>query len=88
MSFESTLVRWPGPAAWVFTSIPGENARPLPDPFGRVPVVATVDGVTCGRASGRDRESGWLLAVPARIRQGKDHGQSVTISIAVDSTRL
>ena len=88
MSFEATLVRWPGPAAWVFAPIPAEDAPSTAGPFGRVPVVATVDGTTWRTSVWRDREGGWSLAVPARIRKGKDDGDSVTVSIAVDSTRV
>lgn len=88
MSFESTLVRWSGPAAWVFAPIPAEHAPSTAGPFGRVPVTATVDGVTWSTSVWRDRAHGWLLAVPARIRRGKDDGDVVEVAIAVDASRL
>jgi Domain of unknown function (DUF1905) len=65
--------------------------RPATDvagPFGRVPVIATVDGQPWATSIWRDKTGGWLLAVPARIRPGKDHGDRVGIAIAVDPARL
>ena len=56
--------------------------------FGRVPVTATVDGMTWSTSVWRGRDSGWLLAVPARVRRGKDDGATVLVAIAVDASRL
>ena len=88
MSFEATLRRWTGPSAWVFAAVPEDRVALPPGPFGRVPVVATVDGTTWSTSVWRDRENGWLLAVPARVRRGKDDGDSVLVSITVDHSRL
>lgn len=57
VSFESTAVRWAGPAAWIFVLIPADHAQSAAGRFGRVPVVATVDGVTRRTSVSRDRES-------------------------------
>lgn len=84
---ESTLIRWQGLSAWVFARVPQDQAPTSAGPFGRVPVTATVDGSTWATSVWRDREHGWLLAVPARVRGGKDHGDVVTISVEVDVTR-
>lgn len=88
MTFEATLVRWPGPASWVFAPVPAEHAPAAAGAFGRVPVTATVDGMTWSTSVWRDRQQGWLLAVPARVRRGKDDGETVVVAIAVDATRL
>ncbi|MEO6713439.1 MAG: DUF1905 domain-containing protein [Mycobacteriales bacterium] len=86
--FESTLVRWPGAASWVFARVPDEHAPDTAGPFGRVPVTATVDGVTWSTSVWRDRAEGWLLPVPATIRRGKDDGDLVTVEVEVDGSRL
>jgi hypothetical protein len=88
VEFEATLVRWSGPAAWVFAPVPDEHAPDRPGPFGRVPVVATVDGTTWSTSVWRDKSSGWLLPVPAKVRRGKDDGDTVTVEIEVDLSRM
>jgi hypothetical protein len=35
-----------------------------------------------------DRRHGWLLPVPARIRAGKDDGDVIQASVAVDHGRM
>ena len=86
--FESTLFHWPGAASWVFARVPEEYAPGKPGPFGRVPVTATVDGVTWSTSVWRDKAEGWLLPVPAKVRRGKDDGDIVTIDVDVDESRL
>jgi hypothetical protein len=88
VTFEAALVRWPGAGGWVFAPVPDEHAPDVAGPFGRVPVVASVDGRTWPTSVWRDKAAGWLLAVPKRIRSGKDHGDLVTVAIAIDHTRL
>ncbi len=88
MTFQATLFRWPGPASWVFAAIPDEHAPTTAGPFGRVPVTATVDGSTWSTSVWRDKTHGWLLAVPAKIRQGKDDGDPVSVRIDVDASRM
>jgi hypothetical protein len=86
--FDSTLIRWPGAASWVFARVPAEHAPESAGPFGRVPVTATVDGVTWSTSVWRDKREGWLLPVPAKIRRGKDDGDVVSVEVAVDESRL
>ncbi len=88
MEFTATLVRWTGEGAWVFAPVPEEHAPERAGPFGRVPVVAVVDGRQWATSVWRDREAGWLLPVPSRIRRGKDDGDEVTVSVEVDASRL
>jgi hypothetical protein len=51
-------------------------------------VTATVDGRTWSTSVWRDTRAGWLLAVPARIRGGKDDGDVVTVEVEVDGSRM
>jgi Domain of unknown function (DUF1905) len=87
-TFTATLIRWSGAGGWVFAPVPEAHAPDAAGPFGRVPVIATVDGRTWATSVWRDKTAGWLLAVPARIRGGKDHGDPVTVDIDIDPTRL
>lgn len=87
-TFTATLVRWPGAGGWVFAAVPDEHAPDRAGSFGRAPVIATVDGRTWPTSVWRDRTLGWLLAVPVRIRSGKDHGDPVTVTIDIDPGRL
>ncbi len=88
MAFETRLVRWSGPNAWVFAPVPDDEAPETAGAFGRVPVRATVDGRTWATSVWRDSRAGWLLPVPARIRQGKDDGDTVLVAVEVDASRL
>lgn len=86
MRFHTTLVRLPG-GSWVFAPVPDDQAPDTAGAFGRVPVTATVGGRTWATSIWRDRTHGWLLAVPAKIRNGKDHGDTVEVTITIDHTR-
>jgi hypothetical protein len=72
----------------VFAPVPDEHAPEAAGPFGRVPVVATVDGLTWATSVWRDKKAGWLLPVPAKVRRGKDDGDVVVVEIGVDPSRL
>ncbi len=82
------LFRWQGEDAWVFAPVPAEHAPDGAGPFGRVPVIATVDGRTWRTSVWRGKTGTWALAVPARIRAGKDDGDTVSVAVEVDHTRL
>jgi len=82
------LFEWDGPAAWHFVVVPEEKAPDFAGAFGRVPVVATVDGIAWSTSVWRDKTAGWLLAVPRKIRRDKADGDVVTVSIEVDVTRM
>jgi hypothetical protein len=88
VTFDATLIRWDGPSAWVFAPVPEEHAPPAAGAFGRVPVVATVDGRTWRTSVWLGRDGRWLLAVPARIRGEKDDGDHVSVSVEIDGSRL
>jgi hypothetical protein len=72
----------------VFASVPESSAPEITGRFGRVPLIATVDGKHWATSVWRDKAAGWPLPVPARIRGGKDDGDSVTVAITVDVARL
>ena len=86
--FESTLVRWPGEAAWFFAPVPEEHVPDSAGEFGRVPVVATVDDHSWATSVWRDKQGGWLLAVPKKVLRGKDDGDVVTVAIELDPSRM
>ena len=72
----------------MFGPVPDEHAPSTAGPFGRGPVVATVDGVTWPTSVWRDKAAGWLLPVPEKVRLGKDDGDVVTVAVEVDFSRL
>ena len=87
MAFEATLVRFSADG-WVFAPVPKDYAPPAAGPFGRVPVIATVDGKRWPTSVWRDSHGGWLLAVPARVRRRKNQGDRVAVDIEIDGSRL
>lgn len=66
----------------MFAPIPLEHAPPASEPWGRVPVTATVDGITWETSVWHDKRRGPLLAVPKRVRGNKDDGDSVVVSLS------
>ena len=87
-AFTGELIEWDGPAAWHFVLVPEERAPDFAGAFGRVPVVATVDGVTWPTSVWRDKNAGWLLAIPKKVRGRKADGDVVTVFIEVDDARM
>ena len=85
-SFRATLFRIPGPGGWVFAPVPREHAPPATEPWGRVPVTATVDGVTWDTSVWHDKRRGPLLAIPKKVRKQKDDGDVVTVALAPRGT--
>lgn len=82
-SFRARLVRWNGPAAWHFVTVPPRYAPPPTEGWGRTPVRATIDGVTWDTSVWWDTKTQTtLLAVPKKIRKGKGHGDMVAVEVA------
>ena len=81
-AFAARLFRYKGKAAWYFAVIPKRYAPKATHPWGRTPVVATVDGHTWTTSVWRakDREDS-LLAVPKKIRGAKNDGDTVRVSL-------
>ena len=69
VGFEATLVRWSGEAAWVFAPVPDAHAPDVAGPFGRVPVVATVDGLTWATSVWTSVSGSWASSSASRARQ-------------------
>jgi hypothetical protein len=83
--FASRLVRYPGKGGWTFAPIPKRLTPPVTRPWGRTPVSAVVDGAAWNTSIWRDRKNGGgLLAVPARIRGRKGHGDTVTVEFTFE----
>jgi hypothetical protein len=80
--FNARLFRSKGKAAWYFAEIPKRHAPKATHPWGRTPVLATVDGHTwttsVWRANDRD---GSVLAVPKAIRGTKGDGDTVRVQL-------
>ena len=85
--FTAVLWRMPGKGGWTFAPVPDVHAPDIAGPWGRTPILATVDGETWATSVWRDTRHGWLLPVPARIRKGKGHGDTVVVELAEDPDR-
>jgi hypothetical protein len=81
VTFTATLWRYPGPGGWTFAPVPEAHAPPATHSWGRTPVRATVDGRSWDTSVWWDRTHGCLLPVPARIRRGKEDGETVTVRL-------
>jgi hypothetical protein len=83
--FETKLFRHPGKGGWTFAPIPAALAPPVTRPWGRTPVIASVDGITWETSIWRASKSdGALLAIPTRIRGRKQPGDIVTVEFTYD----
>jgi uncharacterized protein DUF1905 len=81
-TFTARLFRYKGKAAWYFAEIPKRHAPKPTHPWGRTPVVATVDGHTWTTSVWRAKEGdGSLLAVPKKIRGTKRDGDAVRVRL-------
>ena len=79
MQFTAQLMRFPGKGGWHFVVLPEEPE--VYGAFGRVPVLATVDGRSWETSIWKHSEGGAILPVPARIRRGKGVGERVSVRI-------
>lgn len=84
--FTATLWRYPGPAGWIFVTIPPDHVLPATAPFRRTPVLARVDGRTW-RTSTFGGAEGVVLPIPARMRRDKGEGDTVEVEISFDVER-
>lgn len=79
--FSSTLFRIHEPGGWVFAPVPDEFAPVTAGAWGRIPVIATVDGETWKTSVWREKSGRTLLAAPKAIRRGKDEGDVVEVRL-------
>jgi hypothetical protein len=83
--FSSELFRIPGKGGWTFATVPKNLAPPVTHGWGRTPVVATVDGYEWKTSVWREKSGRTLLAVPKPARGGKGHGDTVEVTLVVDT---
>jgi hypothetical protein len=79
--FTATLFKYQGQSAWFFVRVPPELAPRATKPWGRTPVLATVDGKSWETSVWKDKQHGSLLAVPKKIRGIKGEGDSVEVTL-------
>ena len=84
--FDATLFRVPGKGGWVFAPVPAEHAPGVTLGWGRTPVQAAVDGIEWDTSVWREKTGRTILAVPARVRGEKDHGDVVEVRLAYSIT--
>ena len=87
-SFRSRLFRYPGKGGWVFAPVPKTHAPAVTHGWGRTPVRATVDGYVWDTSVWRGKDGRPLLAVPARARGGKGHGDLVRVTLEISDDRM
>jgi hypothetical protein len=81
VEFTSVLFRVPGKGGWTFATVPEAHAPSATEAWGRVPVVAAVDGREWKTSVWRERSGRTLLPVPKQIRRGKDEGDVVHVRL-------
>lgn len=83
IKFKARLFRYPGPGGWTFAQVPDEYAPAPTAPWGRTPVIATIDGRECKTSVWRDKKHGTLLPVSKAVRGDKGDGDTVTVELRV-----
>lgn len=80
--FDAKLWRYPGQGGWTFVTVPERHAPPSAAlAWGRIPVVATVDGRRWKTSVWREKSGRTLLAVPKAVRGGKGDGDRVRVAL-------
>ena len=77
--FTATLFRYPGKGGWTFAPVPPECAPSAAGPWGRIPVLATVDGTEWSTSVWREKTGRVLLPVPKHVRGEKGDGSKVEV---------
>ena len=77
--FRAKLWRVPGKGGWTFATVPAKHAPSRTLAWGRMPVVATVDGHTWKTSVWREKNGRVLLPVPKTVRGDKREGSTVQI---------
>jgi hypothetical protein len=81
VEFSSTLFKVGDKGGWTFAPVPEHLAPPVTEGWGRTPVVATVDGREWKTSVWRERSGRTLLPVPRAVRAGKEHGDTVQVTL-------
>ncbi len=82
-TFTAVLFRYEAPGGWTFAPVPPEVPLPAGLAWGRIPVMATVDGKTWETSVWREKTGRALLAVPSRVRGAKRHGDVVSVTLVL-----
>lgn len=77
--FRVKLWRIPGKGGWTFATVPPSHAPSRTLAWGRMPVVATVDGHTWKTSVWREKSGRVLLPIPKAARGNKSEGDMVRI---------
>jgi hypothetical protein len=80
-AFRARLFRYPGKGGWHFAKVPARLAPPVSEAWGRTPVEAEVDGMAWRTSVWRGKEGRTVLAIPARIRGAREHGDMIRITL-------
>jgi hypothetical protein len=86
--FRVPLWRWPGPGGIIMVTVPEGHAPPPMAPFGRCPVVATIDGKRWATSVWHSKEHGSILLIPKKVRRAKVEGDFVDGELEMDLARI
>ena len=79
--FTARLWRIPGKGGWTFATVPPKHAPSKSLAWGRMPVVASVDGNAWKTSVWREKSGRVLLPVPRSVRGAKGEGNTVRITL-------
>lgn len=79
--FSAKLFRYPGKGGWTFVTVPERFAPQVTHRWGRTPVQAEVDDHRWKTSVWREKTGRTLLAVPAKARGSKGHGDRVRVRL-------
>jgi len=82
VEFSAELWRYPGKGGWTFATVPEDHAPSAAYAWGRVPVLASVDGYAWKTSVWRGKDGRTLLPVPKAARGTKGDGDSVTVRLS------
>lgn len=82
--FNSRLFRVPGKGGWTFATVPRRHAPSGRHAWGRIPVIATVDGHRWRTSVWRETSGRTLLPVPNAARGTKGDGERVSVRLEFD----
>lgn len=81
VEFKSILFKAPGHGGWTFATVPARLAPRTNAGWGRIPVVAKVDGREWRTSLWREQSGRTLLPVPREIRGTKGDGDLVDVRL-------
>ncbi len=79
--FSATLFRYPGKGGWTFAPVPPELAPSKSGPWGRMPVIAFMDGARWETSVWREKSGRVLLPIPKAVRGRYSEGDVVTVAL-------